>query len=24
VAPYSREYNRIRAVVDKQASGNPE
>ena len=24
VAPYSREYNRIRAVVDKQANGNPE
>jgi hypothetical protein len=24
IAPYSREYNRIRAVVDKQASGNPE
>jgi hypothetical protein len=24
IAPYSREYNRIRAVVDKQANGNPE
>jgi hypothetical protein len=24
IAPYSREYNRVRAVVDKQANGNPE
>jgi len=24
IAPYSREYNRIRAVVEKQSNGNPE
>jgi hypothetical protein len=24
IAPYSREYNRIRAMVDKRANGNPE